>query len=956
MPKAAPKKFGKAPPPSVADYKAKPAVVEKQKPVFAGKPYEPKNKGYSVRYIPAEHRIEIVHRQYPGGPSKIVPVDTHTFYHVDMATKELEQNDDQKFQEAQQIMRVLDIKKDASIVPSVVQQVCKLVYEDLCKDSPLPLNLEELEEKILEKNDHRITSIPMVEPLGKKQLEHKLPQRQAFHEAGCHPDCFIEDPILVHNIANQVIDPLERNPPQPGSITFPPSGENFNFESSFLDLFGFPNCSLESYRVDSTEHAFQLTMEKDNPARRIQFSSENSDLPQPPFTKIKNGKKKPVNYFDGNAVKNTCITNYLDKAGTKKYLSGLLMAKEMGDVFQVLSAFVYDKLHPDENAIIVSNDQVVFCLSLLINMKCIYNHYYANDGKFVASLFDKKSNKVIVDYFVKQCTYFVNHNHEILRELEITDPPLSLTGPSCSLTDCTLGQKGAEVKPQEWNNDSPLSITDPVWYSVFTVNGVKVVHRALLDTIYADCAKIHTRMLERISAKAQELLDQIGPPDANDPEKKRGVKGYHSDAHKDIIDFVQELKDRYKLRQIITKKGRTDTKFPGRCHYVYPPRSLQSYTLSPPDLPLANITFHGKYFDTLLLDYELTLIVRKTATRFEDHKITEVHIKPKTVIGDGPKEEHLELPADLRKAFEPFQEDQKENASMQDGGGGSSRRSSSRRSSSRRSSARRSSSRHSSARSSARRSSSRRSSSRRSSRRSLGKGTFLENFFDFAPVYYTYWSDEGDAFGESLEKHPSSSLSLERRGKERLLYTVDIHSILKEQIYTHLYKNYDEQLVNDYEIDILSYVYENFDVKGHTLFHKGLTTLLDTIMQKHVLPAYRVRQEQEKKEAMIRPLSSASLKQMSKKMSNALLKTLSKKMSRRGSAKRFSTSFSKKMSKKISTRRTRPSASRRSVSRHSPSAFSTTRRRSSARRASQKKKPFSIKWSPIRELSRPIEA
>lgn len=916
-----------------------------QDDVEPGKPYEEKDKGYIVRHHPAENRIDMIYAS-PGQPPTVVAVDTRTFYHMDPDKEKMKRNDnDEEFKAAQRITRLLDIKKDAGIAPSVVEHICDLVYEDICKD--VPFNLDKLEKTILQDNAYRITRTPMLPPNDEEDkyyLENRMPRRQAFQEAGPHPSAFIENPYLVYTIANQVIDPADRKKPADNSVFFPKSNEKFVMEKSFLDLFGFPDCSLESYRVNSTTHAYQLKINDDDPQQVTEITSIDPHLPYPTFYKRnKQDKKVPVSYFDGNTVKNTCITKNMSNPALKRYLSSLLVSKEMGDVFQVLMAFIYQKMYPQKQPIIVSNDMVVFCLSLMINMSCIFSKFEHIDNAWISYVFDQKENKVIVEYFFRKCTELLNHNHAVLRDLQLTytDEPLSLIGPNCSLKGCDLVKMKAQANPQTWSGEpsGPLSMEEPVWYSIFTPDGVKVVHRQFIDTLYRDSLLIHQRMVELIRQKANELFSWIGPAGVKDSDGWKGAEGYNPNAHKEIISFVKWLIPRYKLNPILTKRGRTKTPYPGRCHYDFPRTTYSSYTVETPEDVFAELIFNDKkkYYNSLLLDYELVMTAFKTQrTVIPDKRLKTEEINDTAVKKGVSGIQTIQLPDEIRVMFSPYlveQGDEKKDDDMQDGGGGSTSR---RKLFSLRAS-------HKSHKS---------HKSYKSHKSHKSHKSSPTPYFTFPPVYYDYSPEEGDKFIDSLKKYMPAIFRDEEK-TDKGLYRIDLHHIFKEQVYSYLYKNYDADLIQYYEVDILSYVYQDFEINGHTLFNKGLERLLEKIMKEHILPANKVRQQEAAKRVKQPSLSSSHmLKRFSQRHLSRKHLTVPPSIVPQ-SKKRTSVRLTKPMSK---GRRMRPSSSS-----SSSKPFSSTRRRSSSKTASStskrstSKRSTSKRWSPamsdIREMS-----
>jgi hypothetical protein len=88
-----------------------------------------------------------------------------------------------------------------------------------------------------------------------------------------------------------------------------------------------------------------------------------------PFSTKVNGFEKPVKWFEGNEKKNKFIKE--GKKMNAHIKKGLFVAKEMGDVLQVLIMFIWAKLHPSESYVMVTTDKVVMLLCMMLQVNCL---------------------------------------------------------------------------------------------------------------------------------------------------------------------------------------------------------------------------------------------------------------------------------------------------------------------------------------------------------------------------------------------------------------------------------------------------------------------------------------------------------------------------------------------------------------------------------------------------------
>ena len=113
---------------------------------------------------------------------------------------------------------------------------------------------------------------------------------------------------------------------------------------------------------------------------------------------------------------------------------------------------------------------------------------------------------------------------------------------------------------------------------------------------------------------------------------------------------------------------------------------------------------------------------------------------------------------------------------------------------------------------------------------------FLQPYFDFYPVYHEYWSDDPGDLGELLEAYLYPK---EGTTKGRVWRRVDIHAVLKTQLYEHLYRHYPQSVIDNYEYDILYHLYNYFEQQRCTLFSEKLYEKVDEIMKNVILPAHK---------------------------------------------------------------------------------------------------------------------
>lgn len=315
-----------------------------------------------------------------------VQIKTSDFLGLDVNGTSIPTNDnDRVFSEEQRILRVLDMMKDGNISSkrfgnsTISNSVFAIMGGSayvrpetyLTVHSQSQNKLHEIENKFTGNLDDNVTKYSWTKMSKASPLDPKLPQKVVFKESGLGPDYFIDDPQYCGNIANEVIDPLERSGGNP--YYFPENGQELVLTERFMTFFGFNGCELRAKRLPSGVYAYTINIPGLSPINA-------------PSTKVGNFT---VQWFQGNAEKNNFIKN--GKNGQNPSTSikrGLLFTKEMGDVLQVLIMFLWTKLNPGRPYTMVTCDKVVLLQCMTLYENCILTEAEGGQGVKLRNIYE----------------------------------------------------------------------------------------------------------------------------------------------------------------------------------------------------------------------------------------------------------------------------------------------------------------------------------------------------------------------------------------------------------------------------------------------------------------------------------------------------------------------------------------------------------------------------------------
>jgi hypothetical protein len=179
------------------------------------------------------------------------------------------------------------------------------------------------------------------------KLNPPLPFKNIFYDVGLAPESYIVKPFDIINTFGKYMDPSKAG--DSSTKYWPPKDKTLVFDASFMDLFGFQNSSISA------------TKKQENKKWNYNLKADGLDYSWDGMMTDPNS-----NLFAGNASKNTI----LKQSGQRELKKSLLMLKEWGDKFQVLTAFVWSSLNKDTYAV-VTNDKVVALLCTILKLNCI---------------------------------------------------------------------------------------------------------------------------------------------------------------------------------------------------------------------------------------------------------------------------------------------------------------------------------------------------------------------------------------------------------------------------------------------------------------------------------------------------------------------------------------------------------------------------------------------------------
>ena len=282
-----------------------------------------------------------------------VPPMTYTSYDGSIATTDAE-----KFVVEQQTINFLDTVKDGGGGVNMVQMIdgLKMYKKHVSPDTPkfqgITKALTNLEEATFEQAtikpsfyDRSWTKIKKK----KNKLDPPLPFKKIFYDVGLDPETYIVKPFEILNTFGKYMDPSKAG--DSSTKYWPPKDKTLVFDASFMELFGFPNSSISATKIQGNKK-----WNYDLSAGGVPVNWNGASQADPNSS-----------LFAGNAAKNRLLGDGTTNSDRKR---ALLMLKEWGDKFQVLTAFVWSSLNKDTYAV-VTNDKVVALLCTILKLNCI---------------------------------------------------------------------------------------------------------------------------------------------------------------------------------------------------------------------------------------------------------------------------------------------------------------------------------------------------------------------------------------------------------------------------------------------------------------------------------------------------------------------------------------------------------------------------------------------------------
>lgn len=356
----------------------------------------PKGKGTGL--------ITIGNKEYP----------TKDMFHLDIMGKSSPalNEDDASFTRDQRYLRALDCIKDGAINPSLSKDdIYSISYPDLIPRITFD-NLHHVEDKFTKAFANKIRKHSWLKVNKESALDPKITTRTVFKESGLDPDRFIETPKFCGNFANEIIDPAGRSPIDTssarGDTLFPADGKTIFLSQPFFEFFGFNNCFLEATRKTGKKYDFEMYIDGARIASQI---SKGEDF----------NISKPIDWFQGNREKNMFIRNL--GSGHTDVKNGLLMAKEMGDVLQVLLMFLWTIVNPGRSYAMVTIDKVVMLQCMVLGINCVLTNSDGGskksaEGRLRSILFFEPSGDTpekAKERFKAEKECIVKHNKEFLK-------------------------------------------------------------------------------------------------------------------------------------------------------------------------------------------------------------------------------------------------------------------------------------------------------------------------------------------------------------------------------------------------------------------------------------------------------------------------------------------------------------------------------------------------------------
>jgi len=319
-------------------------------------------------------------------------------------------DDDNKFFEFQKQLRYLDCVKDAMINPNVSDSVQVIYDQNFIAPSFKP-TLDVLKSKFIKHNEQLIKSFAWTKKTKDSKLEPLLENRVVFKESGLNPEYFISPLIkYVGNIATEIIDPAGRSGIENKDIKFPENNKTLFLQESFLNLFGFENCSIKSVRIGNNNYKYQIQINSLNQVGGINSLESSKKTINRTSTKAKTAKATTAK---AKTAKATTAKATTAKATTAKATA--TTAKATATTAKATTAkATATTTKADTNTTVIDQDQN-------INITSEYTTFAGKSGKIGWFLGNKEKNTLIknkpLTTNVKRAIFFAKEMGDVLQVL-----------------------------------------------------------------------------------------------------------------------------------------------------------------------------------------------------------------------------------------------------------------------------------------------------------------------------------------------------------------------------------------------------------------------------------------------------------------------------------------------------------------------------------------------------------